>query len=242
MVRIAHLADIHIQDRRRAEYAAVFVRLYTSLRAERPDLIVVAGDVFDQKMRATPNNLADVAAFLKALADIAPVVLTAGNHDTNCLTPGSLDLLTPLIADHQALQPPRLTYWRHSGVYAAHGLLWTVIATDGERPGPAAEQAALAAAAADTLPIAHLCLFHTEVNGALLPNGTVLRGYELSTTSFGQYDLALGGHIHLRAQFAPRAAYCGSLVQQNIGEPHHGHGYVLWEVEPSAECAQKCRR
>ena len=133
-MRIAHLADIHIQDRRRDEYRAVFARLYESLRAEAPDIIVVAGDVFDNKMRASAHNLEDVAAFLAAAADIAPVVLIAGNHDTNCLAPGSLDLLTPLLADHRALQPPRLTYWRDSGVYAAHGCAWTVIATARARP------------------------------------------------------------------------------------------------------------
>ena len=63
-MRIAHLADIHIQDRRRDEYRVVFARLYESLRAEAPDIIVVAGDVFDNKMRASAHNLEDVAAFL----------------------------------------------------------------------------------------------------------------------------------------------------------------------------------
>src|SRR5262245_35096424 len=96
-VKIAHLADIHIQDRRRGEYAAVFAKLYESLRAEAPTLIVVVGDVFDNKMHATPHNLEDVAVFLENLAAIAPVVLVAGNHDTNCQTPGALDLLTPLV-------------------------------------------------------------------------------------------------------------------------------------------------
>jgi DNA repair exonuclease SbcCD nuclease subunit len=234
-MRIAHLADIHIQDRRRDEYAAVFARLYESLRKEAPDIIVVAGDVFDNKMRATPHNLEDVATFLTSLADVAPVVLIAGNHDTNCLAPGSLDLLTPLVADHRALQPPRLTYWRRSGVYVAHGCVWTVIATDGERPAESAERDVVTAAGLETAP--HICLFHEEVNGALMPNGTQMRDFKLATTSFGQYDLALGGHIHLRQRFAPRAAYCGSLIQQNIGESHHGHGYVLWEVEASGEHA-----
>lgn len=233
MVRIAHLADIHIQDRRRAEYAAVFTRLYESLRAEAPDLIVVAGDVFDNKMRASPNNMADVAIFLESLADIASVVLIGGNHEIDTSNPGSLDLLTPLVTNHRRLQPPRLTYWRDSGVYAAHGIVWTVIATDGERPSEAAERALLDAPDMETAP--HICLFHEEVNGALFPNGALMRDFKLVTTSFARYDLALGGHIHLRQLFAPRAAYCGSLVQQNIGEKCRGHGYILWELAPSSE-------
>lgn len=232
MIRIAHLADIHIQDRRRAEYAAVMGALYSSLRAEAPTLIAVVGDVFDNKMRASPNNLADVADFLTALVGIAPVVLIPGNHDCNQLTPGSLDLLTPLLADRQVLQPPRLTYFRHSGVYVAHGIVWTVIATDGGRPPATVEEEAWARRGQEELP--RVCLFHEEVNGALLPTGGVLRGYKLSVADLDRYDAALGGHIHCRQKFTPRAGYCGSLVQQNVGEPHRGHGYVMWALEPSA--------
>lgn len=56
MVKIAHLADIHVQDRRRDEYAIVFNRLYANLREEtKPDIIVLAGDIFDNKMRLPPT-------------------------------------------------------------------------------------------------------------------------------------------------------------------------------------------
>ena len=78
MIKIAHLADIHIQDRRRAEYALVFEKLYASLKPEQPDVIVVAGDVFDNKMRTSPHNLEDVAAFLANLVAISPMFLIAG--------------------------------------------------------------------------------------------------------------------------------------------------------------------
>lgn len=227
-MKIAHLADIHIQDRRRAEYAEVFKKLYVSLADEHPDVIALVGDVFENKMRASPHNMEDVLHFLTELTKIAPVVMIAGNHDLNCLTPGALDLLTPLITEHKALQPPNLLYWRHSGVYLAHNIIWTVIAPDGQRPSDEEESAF----ADRNLP--RICLFHEEVNGAKLPNHQLLTIGKLTPDSFDMaYDLALGGHIHLRQRFAPRAAYCGSLVQQNIGEPHYGHGYVVWEFEPS---------
>ena len=232
-MKIAHLADIHIQDRRRAEYAAVFADLYASLRAEGPDAIVVAGDVFDNKMRASAHNLADVAAFLESLADVAPVVLIAGNHDTNCLTPGALDLLTPLLADRRALQPPRLTYFRESGVYetavAGRPVRWTVLATDGVAAQNASALNAERSSLNDNLdtPL-NICLFHEEVNGAALPAGAALAGFRLSLADLAPFDAAIGGHIHLRQMLSPRAAYCGSLVQQNIGEALRGHGYLLW--------------
>ena len=228
--RIAHLADIHIQDRRRDEYRAVLEKLYESLRHHAPDIIVLAGDVFDNKMRASAHNLEDVGAFLTALTGIAPVVMIPGNHDTNCMVPGSLDLLTPFISEHRELQPPRLTYWRSSGTYAAHGLRWTVIAPDeiADFAPPETE----AEGSTDPQPI-HICLFHDAVNGALMPNGSRLENYRLSAADFAPFDATMGGHIHLRQAVTKRMSYCGSLVQQNIGEPHTRHGYVLWELSRS---------
>jgi DNA repair exonuclease SbcCD ATPase subunit/DNA repair exonuclease SbcCD nuclease subunit len=231
MLKLAHLADIHIQDRRRDEYDAVIKSLYASLRAEAPALIVLAGDVFDSKTKASAHNMSDVANFLTGLVEIAPVVLIPGNHDTNVATPGALDMLTPIVADNRHLQPPRLTFWRNSGVYAAHGILWTVVATDGEKPSLAETEAAALQHGLQASP--WVCLFHEEVNGALFPTGLVMREYKLSARDFDPYDAALGGHIHLRQQITARAAYCGSLVQQNIGERHNGHGYLVWELSPS---------
>ena len=231
-MRIAHLADIHIQDRRRDEYSNVLAKLYSSLREEKPDIIAVVGDVFDSKTKATANNFADVAKFLSALTEIAPVVLCPGNHDTNLSTPGALDLLTPVVAEHRGLQPPGLTYWRNTGVYAAHGIIWAVVAPDGPKPSSVEVDRARQRFEADgaVAPGAmQLCLFHEEVDGAALPNGMLLRDSRLTPKDFAPYDAALGGHIHQRQMITPRAGYCSSLVQQNIGESHVEHGYVLWE-------------
>lgn len=247
-LRLAHLGDIHIQDRRRDEYGDVLAALYPRLRAEAPDVIVVAGDVFDSKTKATANNFADVGAFLSALAGIAPVVVIPGNHDTNMNTPGALDLLTPVIADHRGLQPPRLTYWRASGVYAAHGVVWAVVAPDGPKVAPAELEKAAARleAAGLVAPRAfRVCLFHEEVDGARLPNGIQLRDYRLTPGDFAPYDATLGGHIHQRQVFADgRAAYCSSLVQQNIGESHGRHGFLVWDLEgaPDSGAPFRARR
>lgn len=227
MVRIAHLADIHIQNRRRDVYKKVFDELYAKLRDDAVDIIVVAGDIFDNKLHASANNLMDVADFLSNLADIAPVVAIPGNHDTNCLVPGSLDLLTPLLSKHQGLQPPRLNYWRNSGTYYAHDIVWTVIATDGEQLSIESEKK-ITDLYPDSL---HICLFHEEVNYAKMPNGMEITNFKLNKEDLARYDVSMGGHIHIRQLFMPNAAYCGSLVQQNIGETVDGHGYLLWTIE-----------
>lgn len=229
-MRIAHLADIHISSRRRDEYAVVFGRLYDSLREQRPDIIAVVGDVFDNKNHATAENFNDVREFLTNLTEIAPVVMIAGNHDTNIRRPGALDLLTVLVEDNEFLRPPALHYWRNSGVYQALGCEWHVKAADGEMP-PGGETPVVDGP--------RVFLFHEEVRGARLPAGALWGDAGLSADTFSRFDLSMGGHIHLRQVLAvddggrPKAAYCGSLVQQNIGESHTGHGYVLWTREPA---------
>ena len=227
VIKIAHLADIHIKNNRREEYANVFQKLYDSLRENSPNIIVIAGDVFDDKMKASALNIKDVSEFLQALTMIAPCVMIPGNHDTNCLNPGSYDLLTPIVINHKELQPPRLIYWRESGVYHAHDILWTVIAPDGEQPS--IEDEISKKQLLQKVP--HICLLHEEVNGARLPNNQNLNGFKLSITALRRYDIVMAGHIHVRQQFSLNMAYCGSLIQQTIGESHLSHGYILWSID-----------
>ncbi|MDE2098165.1 MAG: AAA family ATPase, partial [Patescibacteria group bacterium] len=233
-LRLAHIADIHVRDTRRDEYAAIFAKLYDSLKTHEPDIIVVAGDVYETKSHASPNNIRDVVSLLTNLTKIAPVVMITGNHDTNVKKPGALDLLTVTIANNPELCPPRLTYYRNSGVYAFHGVVWTVFATDGPKVTLEELEEKLASGDLDVKDDAvRICLFHDEVTGAKFPNGVNARPDVIQEMDFIPYDATLGGHIHLR-QGGPRWRYSGSLIQQNIGEPHVGHGYLIWDITKSA--------
>ena len=219
MVKIAHLADIHIKDKRREEYEKIFNQLYLDLTKLTPDIIVVAGDIFDNKSKASANNIEDVIMFFKHLVEIAPTIVITGNHDTNCSVPGSLDLLTPILNDHRILTPPHFYYFRNSGTYEALNINWHVIATDGPKVDPVLSKTNL-----------NICLFHEEINGAKLTPELVAEGYKLNLSDFKHYDAALGGHIHIRQIYHNKIAYCGSLVQQNIGESHIGHGFLMWNI------------
>lgn len=94
-MRVAHLADLHLGFRqylrqtpgginqREADVTATLHRAMAQVIACRPDLVVVAGDVFHT---VRPSNTAILDAFraFSALRDAlpdAPVVMVAGNHD-----------------------------------------------------------------------------------------------------------------------------------------------------------------
>ncbi|MGH8697582.1 MAG: metallophosphoesterase family protein, partial [Burkholderiales bacterium] len=95
-MRLAHLADLHLGFRqfdrstpkggnqREADVAEAFRRAVDDLIAQRPDLVVLAGDVFHS---VRPTNPAILFLFqqlqrLRVALPDAPVVLIAGNHDT----------------------------------------------------------------------------------------------------------------------------------------------------------------
>ena len=69
--RIVHLSDLHGH-----EYGAGNGELLALIRAQSPDLIVITGDLIDQK-----SQLEMVPALAKGLAAIAPTYYVTGNHE-----------------------------------------------------------------------------------------------------------------------------------------------------------------
>jgi len=90
---IAHLADLHIRKTptRNEEYEIVFKNLIESLEKEKPDRIVIVGDLVHDYLDLQGEQLIMVSDLLNALSKIAPVRITRGNHD--CFT-GDHEILT----------------------------------------------------------------------------------------------------------------------------------------------------
>lgn len=95
-MRIAHLADIHLGFRqyhrlnaqginqREADVASAFRSAIDDVIATKPDLIVIAGDLFHSVRPTNPAILHSFNQFRKlrlALPEV-PVIIVAGNHDT----------------------------------------------------------------------------------------------------------------------------------------------------------------
>ena len=95
-MRIAHVADLHLgfrqyhrlnergRNQREVDVGLAFERAMTDIIAERPDAVIVAGDLFHT---VRPTNSAILLAYrqfsrLRAALPEAPVVVIAGNHDT----------------------------------------------------------------------------------------------------------------------------------------------------------------
>jgi metallophosphoesterase superfamily enzyme len=81
--KICHISDIHIRKTptRNKEYEQVFDELYNSLELEKPDRIVIVGDLVHDYIDLQGEQLILVSKFLNRLSEIAPIRITRGNHD-----------------------------------------------------------------------------------------------------------------------------------------------------------------
>ena len=95
-VRVLHTADWHLGYRlgrhdRRGDTLHALESLIGHAQRERPDVILHAGDIFHDE-RPGQTAVADAVEALTCLADTAPVIVAAGNHDGRGLL-ASLDVL-----------------------------------------------------------------------------------------------------------------------------------------------------
>ncbi len=237
-MRIAHLADVHLGFRqfarldpggvnqREADVAEAWRRAVDALIEERPDAVLIAGDLFHS---VRPTNRAIIEAFtglrrLREALPAAPVVLIAGNHDTpRSVEAGSiLKLMGALRVEVVDDAPRRLRFPELdlSVLAVPHAALLGERHRDEWRRDPRSRYNVLTT--------------HPELPG-LFPEGVTDYGgarvdlADLGGAGGGAFDYVALGHYHIVHLAAPGIWYSGSLeyTSPNIwGE---------WKTEDRAE-------
>ena len=222
MIKIAHMADIHIRNLiYHKEYKAVFSSLYEKLKEEKVDIIYVGGDLAHTKTQLSPEYFDLCSDFLSNLGNIAPTYVILGNHDGNLRSTHRQDAVTPIV---EALQHPGVHLLKNSGeTIVQPGLVFNVLSifdednwTDPTDP--------------DAINIA---FYHGPVSGCKTDVGWTLHHGDNDVSIFEEFDFAMLGDIHKTNQTLDeegRVRYCGSLIQQNHGETND-KGFLLWEIE-----------
>ena len=225
--KIIHISDIHIRNlKRHTEYRSLFKKLYKQCREikeEYPDAIIyLGGDIVHAKTDMSPELVDLVQEFFKTMAEIAPTILIAGNHDCNLNNESRMDALTPVV---KAVEHAGFHYLRDSGVYDICGIkfiVWSVFDYDTAIIDPE-----------DVEGEYKIVLFHGPVNNSETDYGFQLTGNRIKVEDFKGCDLGLLGDIH-KFQYLNKdktIAYPGSLIQQNHAESIENHGLILWDIE-----------
>lgn len=214
-MRLVHLADLHLGFRqyhrltptginqREADVALSFRRAIDQVIALRPDVILIAGDVFHS---VRPMNPAIIDAFnqFRRLTTELPetiVVVIAGNHDrprsseTGCI----LKLFTPLGIHVVADEPRRLQFPDRS---------LSILAIP-DLDGPLPEMTPEAGVDHNVL------VLHGEVAG-MLPDyvAHAERAHieiPIEALAAPSWSYVALGHYHVHREMAPRVYYSGSL-------------------------------
>ena len=126
MLKLAHIADIHIRGlSRHEEYKQVFEAFAADAKMQKVDHIFVGGDIFHTKTSGiSPEYIDFMTWWLKTLADVAPIHLTLGNHDGNLVNLSRQDAVSPIV---EALKDSRVFLYKKSGIYEfAPGYNWCI--------------------------------------------------------------------------------------------------------------------
>jgi exonuclease SbcD len=255
--RILHTSDWHLgralhEESLLEDQAWVLDRLVALLEAERPDVLVVAGDVYD---RAVPP--ADAVALLDdVLTRVAalgvPAVLVAGNHDSaerlsfgaRLLAPRGVHLRGGLERAAEPIEIP------------GKGLVYALPFVDPDVVrGLEGDEEIRGHAAATERVVAKL---RADAAGRALPTVLVAHSFiqggsqtpdserpifvgsagSIPAETVAGFDYVALGHLHAPQEVCARVRYSGSLLKYSFSEAAHEKGVVLVEVTRGAATAR----
>lgn len=185
---ICQIADVHIRlFRRHEEYEAAFETLYADIRSKnlKDFIIVLAGDIVHAKTDMSPELVEVTSRFLKNIADIAPTIMIAGNHDCNLANTNRLDALTPIVNN---LQHPNLYYVRESALVSVADTTFAVCSIFDEQDNwPTADEIDAGT---------KIALYHGPVHGSTTDAGFTITNRHVHVDTFVGFDVVLLGDIH----------------------------------------------
>lgn len=245
-MKLAHLADLHLGFRqydrqtprggnqREADVADALGRAVADILEQRPDLILLAGDVFHS---VRPTNPAILFLFqqlhrLRTGLPEAPIVMIAGEHDT----PRSLETVTILrlyeaLGVHVVVDEAR---------YLSFSRLDCSVLAVPHQAMVRAERPALRPQRGTTL---NVLLLHGQLSGLGERRGTTEYGGALvdqHDLAPAQWDYVALGHYHVAQEVAANAWYAGSIeyvapnpwgqLQDEEELGRRGKGYLLVDL------------
>lgn len=243
-MKIAHLSDIHIRfSSRHEEYKEVFKRLYSDLKKQKPDRIVITGDLNHLKVNISPSSLILCSDFLVNLAKISPTDIILGNHDLNLQQKEQGDTITPIIENankfYEIKQENNSKYKKAAFIvnkenkdeidYSKNGIYFFPNSgfykisdklTYGVFSCKDDEILVLDKKEPD---MKYVALFHGQLKGARGNNGYELLGDTLlNITTFNNFDVVMMGDIHEHQAFERTEEL---IIDENELEKYKNEGW-----------------
>ena len=227
---LIHISDVHLRPNdRHDEFKKVFDQLYVQIEKLKQSgmkaLIVLTGDILDNKTNLTSNSLDLCDDFFTRLESLYPTILILGNHDMRTLN--YLDNLT-IITKRRT----RFHYLRDSGVYEFGDVFFIVNSLYGDTNNFITVNRLDEEQKKNKTII---MLYHGMVDGCINDAGLIIKNTDGNNRTRNKKDFELAdatllGDIHKTQSLTPTIWYAGSLLQQNFGESYRNHGFLIWDI------------
>lgn len=205
--------------------------------------VVVAGDIFHQKIAITNESILCANWFFSELDKICKTFIVIGNHDFLMNNTGRVDSLSPLfeIGSYEQVYFLDKELDFKSGVYKDDNVAWCLYSSFTGFNTPEIEVFREADGGTSNPADVYVGVIHGDVNGAITTTNRVTEN-GLDPGIFDGCDFVIAGHIHKRQEIKKngiRIVYCSSIRQRDMGESINGHGFVLWDIEDPEDIEYK---
>lgn len=243
VTKIIACSDIHIPSLKGIdelkETLAVFIEKCKKIVKDEdgPEnvRIVVAGDIFHNKLAITNESILCAHWFFSELDKICKTFIVIGNHDFLMNNTGRVDSLSPLfeIGSYKQVYFLDKELGLQSGIYKDDNIAWCLYSSFTGFNTPDINVHKEAEKGTDNPAEIYVGVIHGDVNGAITTTNRVTEN-GLDPGIFDGCDFVIAGHIHKRQEIKKngvRIVYCSSIRQRDMGESINGHGFVVWDTE-----------
>lgn len=233
---IIQIADLHITNnvtefQEKEKFFLKTLLKETKTMNHETMRIVIVGDIFEGKVKASNEAKAEFHKILNILDSICPVIIVAGNHDMLQGNKSKLDSIAPTFEiagayDNITYLDKKLEY--KSGCVFDDNIIWALYSMHDNFARPDIESMKKKHPKAVVVG-----LYHGAVPGATTDVG-FMHDSGLPGEAFEGCDCVMAGHIHKRQEIRKEGiplVYSGSVFQKDFGENTTGHGFEVWNVE-----------
>jgi exonuclease SbcD len=261
-MRLLHTSDWHVGKRIRGhsradEHGAVLAEMAEVAEREAVDLVVVAGDLYETAA-PTPESELIVNEALLRLAQVAPVVAVAGNHDNprrlaaleSLLKLGRITMVAEprppgaggcvdLLAGDTPVRVALLPFVSQRAIVRAEELMTNAAYENAQHYGERLQRVLEALCGGFDGDHVNLVVAHAFVTGGMTGGGEraahLVDEYGLSAVDFPPTATYVAlGHLHRPQQMLGATAihYCGSPLQLDFGEQDQAKQVNVVDAEP----------